>query len=250
MAHASRYLQFSKKCPLRRDGTCPGGIVVSAKCADRSAFGENPCSCTALEQLSALSTTLQAEAPWTDLASAAYCTVPEGDYINFSCGYGSLRVECATVDGVRLPTIIYELGADLAGPLPPSLGDLGSSLTYLYLVGGTAVSDNSEAITSLPTEIGALTGLERLDLYGNAITSLPSELAALTGLTELELSYNQLTGLPTEFRTWGPSSYCAFYNNPGFSCANVGADTSCCTGEGLYGNNCGKDLSGGSCYTG
>ena len=66
LAHASRYLQFSKKCTLRRDGTCPGGTVVSAKCADRSAFGENPYACTALQELAALSSFLHNEAPWND----------------------------------------------------------------------------------------------------------------------------------------------------------------------------------------
>ena len=84
MAHASRYLQFSKKCTLRRDGTCPGGTVVSAKCADRSAFGENPYACTALQELAALSSFLQNEAPWNDLANAAYCTVADGDYFSVS----------------------------------------------------------------------------------------------------------------------------------------------------------------------
>ena len=60
------------------------------------------------------------------------------------------------------------------------------------------------------------------------------------------LSSNQLTGLPTELRTWGPLGYCALPNNPGFSCANVGAGTACC---GSW-NRCGEGLSGGPCYTG
>ena len=42
---------------------------------------------------------------------------------------------------------------------------MGSSLTYLNL--------GSNAITSLPTEIGALTGLEVLDLVSSALTSVP-----------------------------------------------------------------------------
>ena len=61
----------------------------------------------------------------------------------------------------------------LAGALPPSLGELGPSLTELNLF--------NNAITSVPTELGALTGLTRLDLSENAITSLPTELGALTG---------------------------------------------------------------------
>ena len=104
MAHASRYLQFSKKRTLRRDGTCPGGTVVSAKCADRSAFGENPYACTALQDLAALSSFLQNEAPWNDhQANAAYCPT------------GSLYVECATVGKVQLPTLVGGTSQGLAG---------------------------------------------------------------------------------------------------------------------------------------
>jgi len=38
----------------------------------------------------------------------------------------------------------------------------------------------------------------RLD--NNALTALPTELGALTGLTLLDLSFNQLTGVPADFR--------------------------------------------------
>ena len=76
-------------------------------------------------------------------------------------------------------------------------------------------------------------------------------------MTYLGLYDNRLTGVPTEFQTWGPSSYgarCLLFSNPGFSCANVGAGTSCCTGAtnnfGGQGNNCGEGLSGGPCYAG
>ena len=95
-----------------------------------------------------------------------------------------------------------------------------------------------------------------LDLESNAITSVPSELAALTGLRLLKLNDNQLTGVPTEFRTWGPSglTLCLLHDNPGFSCANLAVGTRCCTGatfsNGLPGNNCREGLSGGPCYTG
>ena len=84
--------------------------------------------------------------------------------------------------------------------------------------------------------LGALTGLTRLDLYRNDLTSVPTEIGTLTGLTWLDLGGNQLTGFPTEFRTWGPAGFCNLYNNgPDFTCANVGADTNCCTEE-----NCGR----------
>ena len=43
---------------------CQGGTAaVSAACADRTAFDESPCACTALEELAGLSSVLQAVAP-------------------------------------------------------------------------------------------------------------------------------------------------------------------------------------------
>jgi len=119
--------------------SCKGGTAISEECADRSGFGENPCTCTALQDLAGMSSDLQSEAPWNDLANAAYCQS------------GPLHVECNTVDGVQLPTLVDGANQGLAGALPPSLGELGPSLTYLNLGGN--------AITSVPTEIGALTGL-------------------------------------------------------------------------------------------
>ena len=112
---------------------------------------------------------------------------------------------------------------DLTGALPAGLGDLGPALKRLGLDGNQ--------ISELPTEIGTLTGLVELRLNENAITAVPTELAALTGLVVLYLDNNQLTGVPTEFRTWGPSGTCRLFNNLGFSCANVGAGTSCCTAD-------------------
>ena len=58
-----------------------------------------------------------------------------------------ISVACV-VDGVRLPTIIYELGADLAGALPPSLGDLGPSLTFLELDDGAITSPSPSRLRS------------------------------------------------------------------------------------------------------
>ena len=154
-------------------------------------------------------------------------------------------MDCATVDGVQLPTRVTTAatGAGLKGALPPSLGDLGPSLTSLDL--------DSNAITSLPTEIGALTNLAILDLSFNGLSSVPTEVGALAGLTFLGLSSNALTsvpseigaltlrflflndnaltGVPSDFRTIAPSNFCRFDENPSFSCANVGAGTKCCT---------------------
>jgi leucine-rich repeat protein SHOC2 len=58
------------------------------------------------------------------------------------------------------------------------------------------LSDNQ--LTSLPVEIGMLTGMRELRLYNNQLTSLPAEIGTLTGLKLLNLSDNQLTSLPVE----------------------------------------------------
>ena len=131
----------------------------------------------------------------------------------------------------------YTGNQDLTGALPAGLGDLGPALKSLALPG---IGDNR--ISELPTELGALTGLTSLDLQANAITALPTEVGALTGLVYLGLQNNQLTGVPAEFRTVNPSIRCSLSSNTGFSCANVGAGTSCCTAA-----NCG-DTS--TCYQG
>ena len=69
--------------------TCPGGTLVSATCADRSGFDENPCACTALQQLAALSAAnLATEAPWNALASSSYCTLGDGEYYSVSVHRG------------------------------------------------------------------------------------------------------------------------------------------------------------------
>ena len=217
---------------------CPGATLISAACADRSALSESPCACSALQQLAAMSTTVSNLPPWNDLANTAYCN-------NFY-----LIVLCESVDNVLLPNDVTGYNQGLTGRMPVSVGDLGPVLTRLVIKGTGAISslpteigtltslegiDLSEnALTSVPTEIGALTSLSYLYLVDNAITSVPSEIAALPSLSELRLSTNALTGVPPEFQTWGPSVRCELASNPGFSCANVGADTTCCSAD-----NCG-----------
>ena len=43
-------------------------------------------------------------------------------------------------------------------------------------------------LTSLPAEIGQLTGLQNLHLNNNELSALPAEVGQLTGLTELLLN--------------------------------------------------------------
>ncbi len=53
-------------------------------------------------------------------------------------------------------------------------------------------------LTSLPPEIGKLTGLERLFLQINSLTALPPEFSELKQLKELNLSENQFIRTPEE----------------------------------------------------
>ena len=69
-------------------------------------------------------------------------------------------------------------------------------------------------LTSLPVEIGRLTGLKDLDLYNNQLTSLPAEIGMLTGLERLDLDSNQLTSLPVEFGRLTGLAYLDLRNNP------------------------------------
>lgn len=53
-------------------------------------------------------------------------------------------------------------------------------------------------IASIPSEIGFLNQLSTLDLSHNKITFLPTEIGKLTDLQEIHLEGNRLTSLPTE----------------------------------------------------
>ncbi len=55
-----------------------------------------------------------------------------------------------------------------------------------------------QEVKQLPKEIGQLTNLQQLDLYGIKLTTLPIEIGQLTNLQYLNLSRNKLTALPIE----------------------------------------------------
>jgi internalin A len=73
--------------------------------------------------------------------------------------------------------------------LPPEIGQL-TALRSLVLWGNR--------LTTLPPEIGQLTQLQSLNLYGNKLTILPPEIGQLTALRMFGLSGNDLTTLPPE----------------------------------------------------
>ena len=73
---------------------------------------------------------------------------------------------------MQLPTLVGAANQGLAGALPPSLEDLGPSLTML------------------------VDACRPLDLYTYGIASVSTEIAALTGLQDPTLAFNDLTGSP------------------------------------------------------
>jgi hypothetical protein len=84
---------------------------------------------------------------------------------------------------------------NLKGALPPEVGAL-THLVELYLYGNH--------LTSVPSQIGALSALEQLNLGhawlgGNDLTTLPAELGDLASLWNLSICNNQLTSLPDNF---------------------------------------------------
>ena len=78
--------------------------------------------------------------------------------------------------------------AGLTGELPSEIGEL-TQLRRLTLFGNE--------LTSLPESIGQLSELEYLDLDQNQLTELPESLGNLVKLRTLWLARNQLTELPT-----------------------------------------------------
>ena len=171
------------------DAACPGGTAVAAKCTDpgdRPSRAGNPCACTALKQLAALSETVPDVAPWNDLPDMGYCT----DFNPSRDGPGILQVACVRSGAVQLPLAVDGTRSGFAGAVKSSVGDLGPELTYLGI-------DNN-AVTSVPTEVGALTGLTELDVKRNDLASMPTEVGLLADLQVLDWGRNGLTRVPTE----------------------------------------------------
>ena len=100
-------------------------------------------------------------------------------------------------DTDSLPNLPY---SGLTGSIPSEIGNL-TNLTELNLYG-------NQLTGSIPPEIGNLTNLTYMNLGSNQLTgSIPSEIGNLTNLFGLSLGYNQLTGIiPDEICNQGDSS--------------------------------------------
>ena len=80
----------------------------------------------------------------------------------------------------------------LSGSIPPELGSL-TNLQSLQLFGNKLTGP-------IPAALGGLSNLRKLDLGGNELTGeIPVELGGLTNLIRLDIGFNQMTGrIPTE----------------------------------------------------
>ncbi|KAM6551815.1 hypothetical protein CsatB_001623 [Cannabis sativa] len=101
---------------------------------------------------------------------------------------------------------------NFGGPLPKSLANLSTQMTYLYLGGNQisgTIAPTLENLVNLigldmeynllegdiPTSLGTLRFLQRLTLNGNTLSgTIPSSLGNLTQVSELDLSENNFSG--------------------------------------------------------
>ena len=90
------------------------------------------------------------------------------------------------VDSGHIISVSLEYN-NLTGTIPTQIGNL-SNLQYLYLYGNNLSG-------SIPTQLGNLSNLQRLYLLDNLLSGeIPPELGNLTNLLSLQLFDNQLTG--------------------------------------------------------
>lgn len=99
-------------------------------------------------------------------------------------------IECDDSGGVKVIRLPDE---NLSGPLPAEIHLLSDTLEEVYL--------NSNQISgTIPTSVGLLANLHRLELTGNRLTgSLPTELGNMSNAIHLSFKRNEISGtLPTE----------------------------------------------------
>ena len=92
----------------------------------------------------------------------------------------------------RVVHVLWLVGNDLSGPIPPELGSL-ANLTRLTL-------EENALSGPIPPELGSLANLTTLGLWGNQLSGpIPPELGSLANLTRLTLEQNALSGpIPPE----------------------------------------------------
>ena len=155
------------------------------------------------------------DAPNYDASALLPCTT---DCINGQTGANcccEIIYGCDALTGVELlgeyfdieTTYIDLSNLGLSGSIPPEIGCL-TNLIGLWLYGNQLTGE-------IPSEIGNLTNLETLNLYFNQLTGeIPPEIGNLTNLNGLYLDNNQLTGeIPYEIGDLENLIWLSLYNN-------------------------------------
>ena len=89
-------------------------------------------------------------------------------------------------------SVIVLANTELAGCLPPSIGDMADTLVELILL-------NTSISSCIPPEIGKLKKLRVLDLSRNELAGeLPESVGDMESLEVLNVGYNQLSGVVPE----------------------------------------------------
>ena len=106
-------------------------------------------------------------------------------------------------------------GKQLSGPIPSALGNL-TNLERLNLWG-------NQLSGPIPSELANLANLQALSLWGNQLSgSIPSELANLANLQALSLDSNQLSGsIPSELANLDNLRALSLGNNQFSGCVPV-----------------------------
>ena len=118
--------------------------------------------------------------------------VPIGNWDGITVGGTTQRVTRLELPG--------RVGTRVTGTIPAELGNL-TNLEVLAIYGATTSDDQPIKLTgTIPAELGNLINLQELTLHGHLLTgTIPVELGGLTNLETLNLNFTQLSGaIPTE----------------------------------------------------
>ena len=130
-----------------------------------------------------------------DVLTALYTSTDGPGWTNRSGWLSDVPLERwhgVDVDAQGRVSLLFLVGNNLSGEIPPELGGL-SNLTRLFL-------GSNDLTGEIPPELGGLSSLQTLYLGSNALTGeIPPELGGLSSLQTLYLTSNALTGeIPPE----------------------------------------------------